>query len=54
MTCGVKRCRGLPSVTYLGYELCWKHWRRLCEKDPQPADAIEWLKKNAYKARSAT
>lgn len=29
--CRWPNCRNVPALRYLGRDLCWKHWERLCE-----------------------
>jgi len=31
--CSVNRCRGRPTLTYLGKRLCDKHWLEVCKEE---------------------
>jgi len=35
--CGWPRCRGTPSITYLGIDLCDKHWEMVASEDSNVA-----------------
>ncbi len=34
-TCRVPRCRQPYDTVYLGKEICWRHWDKLCEDIPK-------------------
>ncbi len=33
MKCSTKHCKRESVIVYLGQELCWKHWSRLCDQE---------------------